>query len=85
MSVGIGHSVKVLKMMFLCVLGDFNSILVLDWGDMMRRGIWMVLLNEVEIPFGPDKSKRNGTENSFSKYGCEYDSSLLNRNVGFAI
>ena len=56
-------------MMFLCVLGDFNSILVLDWGDMMRRGIWMVLLNEVEIPFGPDKSKRNGTENSFSKLG----------------
>ena len=51
----------------------------------MRRGIWMVLLNEVEIPFGPDKSKRNGTENSFSKYGCECDSSLLNRNVGFAI
>ena len=51
-------------MMFLCVLGDFNSILVLDWGDMMRRGIWMVLLNEVEIPFGPDKSKRNGIENS---------------------
>ena len=30
----------------------------------MRRGIWMVLLNEVEIPFGPDKSLRNGVENS---------------------